>query len=100
MGKEQALRVGTIGGTQEEGTTRGKKESPSIGRGSQTGTARRTETLMGIQTLTLKRVGYTTIAHSFSVLLVAIMSLCGNHKHIHDLFIDFVNKPVFLVHFP
>ena len=26
LGKEQALRVGTTGGTQEEGTTRGKKE--------------------------------------------------------------------------
>lgn len=41
LGKEQALRVGTTGRTQEEETTRGKKESPSIGRGSQTGTTGR-----------------------------------------------------------
>lgn len=47
-----------------------------------------------------KKSGLHYDSSLFSVLLVAIMSLCGNHKHIHDLFIDFVNKPVFLVHFP
>ena len=50
--------------------------------------------------LTASECGVTFADRKEKKSFVVVMPFCGYDKHIHDIFINFINKPILLVHFP